>query len=59
MTENSKEKPPAPPSRLVATRLPRELAVLVRREAEREMISVAAYVRQALAARVDEQQRKV
>jgi hypothetical protein len=57
MTENSKEKPPAPPGRLIATRLPPKLAALVRREAEREMISVAAFVRQALAARVDEQRK--
>jgi hypothetical protein len=38
MTENSTEKPPAPPGRLVATRLPPKLADRVQRAAQQEMI---------------------
>jgi hypothetical protein len=41
MTEDVKDKSPTP--RLVATRLPHELAAQVESAAKREMISTAAY----------------
>jgi hypothetical protein len=48
------------PDRLVATRLPFELADRVQRAAEQQMVSIACYTRQALLARVRvDEQRKV
>jgi hypothetical protein len=42
---------------LIATRLSPALAALVRREAEREMISTAAFIRRTLASAVREQRK--